>query len=132
MNPLAINPLAMLGGAVIMAAIGFGAGWQTNGWRLNGELAEQKSQTADEARQRAEVALADIAGAAKKINDAAGGARVDQGRVLEKLAAIDRRFKNEKPPALPPDCIPGDIRMRRLNDAAATANEAIAGPKPGR
>lgn len=132
MNPFTINPLAALIAAALIAATGFGAGWQTNGWRLNGQIAETKAATADEARQRAETAVTDMAAAAQKVNDAAGGARVDVARVLEKLSAIDRRYKDAKPTPLPPDCAPDAVRVRYLTEAAAAANSAITGPEPSR
>ena len=36
MNPLTINPFHALGVAAVTLAIGFGAGWTVNGWRLAG------------------------------------------------------------------------------------------------
>lgn len=132
MNPFSINPLALLGGLAIAIVIGFGGGWTAQGWRLTTQIAEAKAERSDETAQRAEVALTDLTEASKKINEAAGGARVDFDAVLNKLAAIDRRYKDAKPPVLPPDCKPDPIRVRRLYEAAAASSEATTRSEPGR
>lgn len=54
MNPLSINPLAMLCGAAIVGAIGFGGGWTVNSWRLNAQIAELRSDWAKETAERKE------------------------------------------------------------------------------
>lgn len=132
MNPFSINPLHLLAAVVLAAAVGFGGGWTVQGWRLKTQIAEAKADRADETAQRAEVALTDLTDASRKINEAAGGARVDFDAVLNKLAAIDRRYKDAKPPVLPPDCKPDPIRVRRLTEAAAASIEATTRPEPGR
>lgn len=132
MNPLTVNPLAVLGGAVLVAAIGFGAGWQTNGWRLNTELSEQKAARAEEKAKASDAALADLTAASKIIKEQASAARVDVGNIHHQLAAIRKERQNAKPTPLPPDCRMDDVRVRSLEAAAAAVDQTILGSKPSR
>lgn len=89
MNPLAVNPLAALGGAVLVAAIGFGAGWQTNGWRLN--VAAQKERA-----ERAEKTVAAVAtrvqeNTADEVKHAATNRKIEATK-NEELAPVVRRI----------------------------------------
>jgi hypothetical protein len=126
MNPFSINPLALLGGVILSAAIGFGAGWQTQGWRGTAALAEVKRENAEAITAASTVALADYQLAAKTIKEAAAGAQVDNTAILGKLAEIKRNYTNAKPAPLPVDCKPGPDRLRYLSETAAAANAAIA------
>lgn len=132
MNPLSINPLHMLGGAVLAMIIGFGAGWTTNGWRLGTEIADMKRVDAEAISTASQAALLDYAAGAKKIKDAAVGAQVDVSSMHSVLADIQRRMKNAPPPPLPPDCRPGPLRLQYLTEAAATTDKAAARPEPSR
>lgn len=132
MNPLAINPLALLGAGTLALAIGFGAGWQVQGWRGAAALADVKLDNAEAITGASVVALADYQLAAQAIKDAAAGAQLDLTTFGVKLDAINRKIKNAPPPPLPADCRPGPVRLRNLADAAATADAAIARPVAGK
>ena len=132
MNPFAINPLVLLGAGAAALVIGFGAGWQVQGWRGAAELSGVKLSNAEAITQASEVALSDYKLAATVIKDAAAGAQVDVTNLGAKLDAINRKIKNAPPPPLPADCRPGPVRLRNLAEAAATADAAIARPVPGK
>lgn len=127
MNPLSINPLALLGGALAAVAIGFGSGWAANGWRLGAEISAIKAERATDRADQAQAALTDLAEASKKINDAAGGAQADISSLGVKLDQIQKDFKNAKPTPLPPGCRPDAVRVRSLAAAVDATNAAIAG-----
>jgi hypothetical protein len=131
-SPLAINPVALLGAAALALAIGFGAGWQVQGWRGAAALAEVKLDNAEAITGASVVALADYQLAAKTIKEAAAGAQVDNTAILGQLAVIKRNYANAKPAPLPPDCRPGPDRLRYLSETAAAANAAIARPVSGK
>nr|WP_315401806.1 hypothetical protein [uncultured Duganella sp.] len=132
MNPLAINPWALLGAGALALTLGFGAGWQVQGWRLRADIAEVKLDNATAITQASQVALDDYKRAASAIKDAATGAQVDTIAILGQLAAIKRNYANAKPAPLPPDCRPGPDRLRYLSETTAAANAAIARPVPGK
>lgn len=132
MNPLTVNPLVILGGAALVGALGFGAGWTTNGWRLKADIAEIKTANAEAISQASQVALSDYQDAAKSIKDAAAGAQVDLSNVSAQLVAIRRNQKNAPPPPLPADCRPGAQRLHNLSETAAAADRAISRPVPGK
>ena len=132
MNPLSINPLVLLGAGAAALAIGFGAGWQVQGWRGAAELSSVKLNNAEAITQASTVALTDYKLAATAIKDAAAVAQVDVTNLGVKLDAINRKIKNAPPPPLPADCRPGPVRLRNLAEAAATADAAIARPVSGK
>lgn len=51
------------GAVVVLLAVGGGIGWSLNGWRLSGQIADAKTQTADE-RSAHQADLATISNAA--------------------------------------------------------------------
>ena len=132
MNPLRINPFVLLGAGAAALAIGFGAGWQVQGWRGAAELSGVKLDNAEAITQASTVALSDYKLAASIIKDAASGAQLDVIALGVKLDALNRKTKNAPPPPLPPDCKPGPTRLRNLAEAAATADAAAARPVPGK
>lgn len=128
MNPLTINPLGLLGAGALAVTIGFGAGWQVQGWRGAAALSEVKLNNAEAITAASGVALADYQLAATTIKDAAAGAQADTTAILGQLAAIKRNYANAKPAPLPPDCKPGPDRLRYISETTAAANAAIARP----
>ncbi|USX25772.1 hypothetical protein NHH73_24865 [Oxalobacteraceae bacterium OTU3CINTB1] len=132
MNPLALNPFVLLGAGAAALAIGFGAGWQVQGWRGAAELSGVKLNNAEAITQASAVALSDYKLAATVIKDAAGTAQVDITALGVKLDTINRKIKNAPPPSLPADCKPGPARLRNLAEAAAAADAAAARPVPGK
>ncbi len=125
MNPLSINRLGLLAGAALAAAIGFGAGWEVNGWRKDaGAGAIQVAHEKDRA-DRAQAALNDLASAARSVRAAADGYTADSAALGVKLEQLRKGFKNAKP--LPAGCRPDDFRVRHLGAAVDAANKAAAG-----
>lgn len=128
MNPLTIDPLRALGGAVIMLAIGFGGGWMVNGWRLTGDLAEQRAESAEARAKSAGDALTQLEGRIKAMNDASTEARADVSDVHVKLNQISKELKNvQANRPLPAGCRPDDGRLQSLRKAVGATNAAIQG-----
>lgn len=132
MNPLTMNPGALLAGTAVALALGFGAGWSVNGWRLHADLADEKREHAEEITKASQAALDDYKTAAGLIKAAAEGAQVDVSGLKTKIDILDRRIRNAPPPPLPADCHPGSQRLRDLSDAAAATDKAAARPVAGR
>lgn len=128
MNPLMIKPLLITGAVAL--ALGFGGGWMVNGWRLNADIADLKTNAATAQAATATAALADLETGMKRVTAAAKTAQGNVGTVNSQLDQIRKEFKNATPPPLPAGCNPDDIRMRALAAAAGAVDEAIARPKP--
>jgi hypothetical protein len=120
-----MNPKALLASVGASIALGFGAGWLVNGWRLNGEIQTIKTDREKDRADQAQAALADLAVAAHNIRTAADGYTIDVATLGAKLDAIRKDFKNAKP--LPADCRPDDFRVRHLESAIDAANQTAAG-----
>lgn len=120
MNPLALlmgNPLYLLIAAAVIAAAGFGSGWQINGWRLGAELAtaqgEKKALTLSNdtyaaANKQCAVNVADVKAAVKGIvdsaNDVNNKALAAMNRVAGQADAHQRAAEEVlKRPPVPPD-----------------------------
>jgi hypothetical protein len=127
MNPLAIHPLALLAGAAVALGIGFGTGWQVNGWRLGVEIERIKAERATDNAKQTKAALDDMVTAAGKIKAAADGANIDLSQLGRQLDQIRKDYKNAKPVPLPVDCRPDAPRVRKLTAAATATDQAIAG-----
>jgi hypothetical protein len=124
-NPLSLNPVAVIAGAAACLAIGSGAGWTANGWLLNADIADLKTERATDRADQAQAALADLTVAAHNIRVAADGYTTDVATLGVKLDALRKDFKNAKP--LPDNCRPDDFRVRHLGAAVDAANKAAAG-----
>lgn len=125
MIPLIISPLRIAAAVGIAGVIGFGAGWQVNGWRKNVEIADIKAERSKDRADQAQAALNDLATAAANIRTAADGYTSDVANLGAKLDALRKDFKNAKP--LPVDCRPDDFRVRHLGTAVDVANKAATG-----
>lgn len=77
--------------AVVLLAVGAGIGWSLNGWRLSGQVAEAKTETANE-RTAHQADLATISNAAaQQVRDALA----KQQDAQQKVAGLDRRHTEE-------------------------------------
>ncbi len=133
MNPLTINPLPLLAGAALAAAVGFGSGWAINGWRLSADVAETKADAAEARAVAANAALDQLAGRLETMNTATTAAQLDVSTLAAKMDQIRKDQKNAQVQApLPVDCKPDTRRLDRLRDAVSAANAAIAGAAAGR
>lgn len=127
-NPLTMKPLALLGGVVVAAAIGFGGGWMVNGWRLSSDVAEAKLEAAEQRADAANTALDQLAGRLDAMNTQTTAAQLDVSTLSAKMDVIRKDQKNAQvQQPLPKDCIPDAGRVGRLRDAVGAANAAIAG-----
>lgn len=108
MNELALKVLA----AVVIAAVGWGSGWQTRGWKEDSDLArEQKAQDAQAAIVRQAVAsIADITA------KAVAGIKVTNTTIYQKT-----RHEIIKEPMDPGCRLPAGW-MRNINNARAGAD----------
>ena len=108
MNELALKVLA----AVLIAAVGWGSGWQTRGWKEDSDLA--KSQAAQQAQQNlAREVVAGIAGATAK---AVAGIKITNTTIYQKT-----RHEIIKEPMDPGCRLPAGW-MRNINNARAGAD----------
>jgi hypothetical protein len=103
MNPLSINPGPLLAGVAVALALGFGAGWSINGWRLESKVATVQKDAAETRAASANAAV-----------------KMDQIRKDQKNAQAQAPLR--------PDCLPDAGRMRSLRSAVDAANAAIASP----
>lgn len=110
--------------AAILAA-GFGGGWEVNGWRLNGDLADMKTKVAETRAVGAEGALKDLTTATAGIKAAADQYTGIQNTLGSQIAQLRKDLKNAPAP-LPVDCKPDDFRVRKLDNAIDAANQARA------
>lgn len=126
--------------AVGTLVIGLGVGAAGMSWWDADEIADRDIKIANLQRDKAvtvatqaNAALADLTAASANIKAAAEASQVNYAGLNTKLEAIDRRYRNAKPPApLPADCRPGTERLQRLTEGTAAVNQAIAGPTPGK
>lgn len=108
---------------LLVVALGFGAGWLVNGWRLQTKLSNMEAAHAKEKAQQATEALTTLKADADKIHAAATEYAGIQNTLAPKIAALTKELRNAKP--LPPDCAPTPDRVRNLDAAIDTANQAI-------
>jgi len=125
MTPLLIAPLRALVGAVLLLAVGAGAGWTVNGWRLQSALSEERAARADEKAVQAVEATLTLHADAQAINRAASDVLAAQRAMAPKFEQFQKALKNAKP--LPRDCRPDDLRVRTLEAGIDAANAAAAG-----
>lgn len=101
-----MNPLALLAGGALALSVGIGIGWTTNGWRLNAEIADikseyskaaMKSESAARAKEQAlQTKLQEAQNAAKerekKLLADAVAARAESGRLRDDIATFRRQL----------------------------------------
>ncbi len=111
-------------GAAALAGALFAAGWTTNGWRKDAELAELTAARAQADVATANQALGELRAAGTEIRARADEYRAIQSTLGTRLDAIQKELKNAKP--LPADCRPDAGRVHMLSDAVDAAKEAAA------
>lgn len=111
-------------GAAVLAGGLFAAGWVTNGWRKDAELAELTAARAQADVETANQALGELRAAGAGIRARADEYRAIQSTLGSRLDAIQKELKNAKP--LPADCRPDAGRVRVLADAVDAAKQAAA------
>jgi hypothetical protein len=108
---------------LLIVALGFGAGWLVNGWRLHSELAKVEAVHAKEKAEQATAAMTTLKADAANIHQAATEYAGIQNTLAPKIAALTKELRNA--PRLPIDCKPDPVRVRNLDTAIDTANQAI-------
>ncbi|WP_236903681.1 hypothetical protein [Cupriavidus malaysiensis] len=111
-------------GAAVLAGALFAAGWVTNGWRKDAELAELTAARAQADVATANQALGELRAAGAGIRARADEYRAIQSTLSTRLDAIQKELKNAKP--LPADCRPDAGRVRMLSNAVDAAKQAAA------
>lgn len=98
------------GAAVVLLAVGIGIGWSLNGWRLSGQIAEAKTETANE-RTAHQTDLAEISNAAaQQVREALA----KQQEAQQAVAELDRKHTEELKNALEEnDRLRGDVAAGR-------------------
>jgi hypothetical protein len=116
---LRLSPYKLL----LVLAIGFGAGWLVNGWRLHSALAKVEAARAKEKADQATAAMTTLKADAAAIHQAATEYAGIQNTLAPKIAALTKELRNA--PRLPVDCKPDPVRVRNLDSAIDAANQAV-------
>ncbi len=125
MNPLTINPLYLLVALAIAGGGGFFTGWETQGWRKDKVIAEEKASRAADRTLQTTAALTNLTEATKLIHKAAEGYAANEDVLGVKIDAVRKALKNvQAKTPLPPDCRPDSERLRILKTAVDSANTA--------
>lgn len=99
---------------------GFGSGFGLENRLKSADIAELKATQATEKEKAASAALSDLKATSAAIHEAAVN-YTDSTKTLEgKINAVRNDIKNI--PRLPPDCVPGPLRLRSINTALDAAN----------
>lgn len=115
--------LLQIAAAVLIVAIGFGAGWLIKGWQADAEIADLKSGYAKERETQATAALTSLKADADAITKAAGEYAAIVSPLAPRIAALTKELRNAKP--LPVGCAPTPDRVRNLDAAIDAANQSI-------
>ncbi|NOV25875.1 hypothetical protein E5S69_20440 [Cupriavidus necator] len=108
-----------------LAAALFAAGWVTNGWRKDAEIAKLVANQAQADLAGANKAIENLSTAGAKIREAADTYADIQDMLGGKIDAIRKDLKNAKTP-LPAGCRPDAQRVRNLSNAVDAAKQAAA------
>ena len=108
----------------LLAAGIFAAGWATNGWRKDAEIAELTAARAQADLTSANQAIGELRTASTTIREKADEFAGIQTTLGAKLDAIRKDLKNA--PKLPADCRPDAGRVRLMSDAVGAAKQAAA------
>jgi hypothetical protein len=113
----------LAGAGIAAGVLLFGAGWVSNGWRLETALSKLKTAQAVEKANQATGALTTLQADAEKIHRAAAEYAGIETILAPKIAALTKELRNAKP--LPVGCAPTPDRVRNLDAAIDAANSAI-------
>jgi len=104
-------------------ALAGAAGWFTNGWRHDAEIAELQRAHAETMRSQSELALTTLQADAARITEAATEFAIIQSTLAPRMSALTKELRNAKP--LPAGCVPDADRVRNLDAAIDAANKSI-------
>ena len=108
---------------LLAMALASAAGWITNGWRHDAEIAELQRAHAEFRATLSEAALADVQADAAVIRTAAIEFAAIQSTMAPRMSALTKELRDAKP--LPAGCVPDADRVRNLDAAIEAANKSI-------
>lgn len=123
MIPLQYRALAAGLGLLLAMALAGAAGWFTNGWRHNAEIAELRRLHAEFRATLSEDALTTLQADAAEVRRAATEFATIQSTLAPKMTALTKELRNA--PKLPVGCVPDPVRVRNLDAAIDAANKSI-------
>jgi len=123
MIPVQYRALAAGLGLVLEMALPGAAGWYTNGWRHDAEIAELRRAHAETMRSQSELALTTLQADATRITEAAIEFAAIQSTLAPRMSALTKELRNAKP--LPAGCAPDSDCVRNLDAAIEAANKSI-------
>jgi hypothetical protein len=119
---------ALVAGLVLLLAMALAgaAGWFTNGWRRDAEIAELQRAHAETMRSQSELALTTLQADAARIATAATEFAAIQSTLAPRMSALTKELRNVRNVTpLPADCKPTPDRVRNLDAAIDAANKSI-------
>jgi hypothetical protein len=120
--PVIGNPWLLAGAAVAAAALGFGAGWTLNGWRLSSAVDKCRAEAAEERRDAAEFALDQLQLGAASMAQAASSVAESGRRAAQATDAARKRWEaHVQALPLPEGCRRDPGRAEALREAAERA-----------
>jgi hypothetical protein len=126
MIPVQYRALAVGLGLLMAMALAGAAGWFTNGWRHDAEIAELKRAHAETMRSQSELALTTLEADAAIITQAATEFAAIQSTLAPRMSALTKELRNVRNVTpLPADCKPTPDRVRNLDAAIDAANKII-------
>jgi len=122
---VAASSRALLAGLILLLAMAVAgaAGWFTNGWRHDAEIAELQRANAEFRATLSEAALADVQADAAVIRTAATEFAAIQSTLAPRMSALTKELRNAS--KLPAGCVPDSVRVQNLDAAIDAANKAI-------
>jgi len=123
MIPLQYRALAAGLGLLLAMALAGAAGWLTNGWRHDAEIAELRRLHAEFRATLSEDALTTLQADAAEVRRAATEFATIQSTLAPKMTALTKELRNA--PKLPTGCVPDPVRVRNLDAAIDAANKSI-------
>ena len=107
-------------------ALAGAAGWLTNGWRHDAEIAELQRAHAETMRSQSELALTTLQADGARITHAATEFATIQSTLAPRMSALTKELRNVRNTTPPPaDCKPTTDHVRNLDAAIDAANKSI-------
>ena len=126
MIPVQYRALAAGLGLLLAMALAGVAGWFTNGWRHDAEIAELQRAHAEFRATLSEAALANVQADAAVIRTAATEFAAIQSTLTPRMSALTKELHNARTTRpLPVDCRPDAGRVQNLDAAIDAANKSI-------
>ena len=126
MIPVQYRALVAGLGLLLAMVLAGAAGWFTNGWRHDAEIAELQRAHAEFRATLSEAALADVQADAATIRQAATEFATIQSTLAPRMSALTKELRNVRNATpLPADCKPTPDRVRNLDAAIDAANKSI-------